>query len=122
MANGSTHQLTAAIAVGCAYLCVEANQQKKSAKPMLGAALAAALTNFPDILEPASHPHHRQFFHSLAFAGLLGVAGYKVYKWETDNPFDEAMRFVLLVGVGAYLVHLLLDAGTPKSLPIIGML
>jgi len=122
MANGSTHQLTAAIAVGSVYLCAEANQHQKSAKPLLGATLAAVLTNLPDVLEPASHPHHRQFFHSLAFAGLLGAAGYKAYKWETDNPFDEAMRFVLLVGVGAYLVHLLLDAGTPKSLPIIGAL
>jgi len=74
------------------------------------------------MLEPASHPNHRQLFHSLAFAGVLGVAAHKLYTWEPDSPFDEATRFVLLVGVGAYLIHLLLDAGTPKSLPLIGKL
>lgn len=74
------------------------------------------------MLEPASHPNHRQFFHSLAFAGVLGMAAHKLYTWEPDNSFDEATRFVLLVGVGAYLIHLLLDAGTPKSLPLIGKL
>lgn len=80
------------------------------------------LTNLPDVLEPATHPNHRQFFHSLAFAGMLGMAGHKAYRWETDNQFDEAVRFVVLVGIGAYLVHVLLDAGTPKALPMIGKL
>lgn len=122
MANGSTHRFAAAVAVGSACLYVEANQPTKSAKPFVGAGLAAVLTNLPDMIEPASHPNHRQFFHSLAFAGLLMLATRKVYTWETDNPFDEAIRFVLLVGSGAYFVHLLLDATTAKSLPIIGKL
>ncbi len=122
MANRVTHQLVAATAVGAAYLYAESKQQKESGKPLAGAALAAALTNLPDILEPASHPNHRQFFHSLAFAGVLGVAAHKLYTWEPDNPFDEATRFILLVGVAGYLIHLLLDAGTPKSLPLVGKL
>lgn len=122
MANGATHRLTAAIALGSACFYAEAAQEKRSIKPLLGSALAAVLTNLPDVLEPAAHPNHRQFFHSLTFGGLLVAAGYKVYKWETDNPFDDAIRFVLLVGAGAYLVHLLLDAGTPRSLPIMGVL
>jgi membrane-bound metal-dependent hydrolase YbcI (DUF457 family) len=120
MANGSTHRLAAALVVGSACLYTEINQPAKSAKPFVGAGLAAMLTNLPDIIEPASHPNHRQFFHSLAFAGLLVLATRKVYNWKTDNSFDEAVRFVLLVGSGAYLVHLLLDSGTAKSLPVIG--
>ena len=122
MANGITHRWTAAVVVGSVCLHAEANQQSKSAKPFVGATLAAVLTNMPDILEPAIHPNHRQFFHSLAFAGLLSVAGYRAYKWKTDNPLDEAIRFALMVGIGAYGVHLLLDASTTKSLPIIGAL
>lgn len=120
MANGITHQLVAAVAVGSACFYAESHQSQRTAKPLLGAALSAVLTNLPDMLEPASHPNHRQFFHSLAFAGVLGMAAHKLYTWEPDNSFDEATRFVLLVGVGAYLIHLLLDAGTPKSLPLIG--
>jgi len=122
MANGITHQFVAAVAVGSACFYAETHQPKRTAKHLLGAALSAALTNLPDMLEPASHPNHRQFFHSLAFAGVLGMAAHKLYTWEPDNSFDEATRFVLLVGVGAYLIHLLLDAGTPKSLPLIGKL
>lgn len=122
MANGITHQLAAAVTIGSACFCAEADQQKTSAKPVVAAALSAVLTNLPDVLEPASRPNHRQFFHSFVCAGALGVAAHKVYKWETDNRFDETVRFVLLVGIGAYLVHLLLDAGTPKSLPLIGTL
>jgi membrane-bound metal-dependent hydrolase YbcI (DUF457 family) len=121
MANGITHQLVAAATVGSVCFCAEANQQQKSAKPFWGAALSAMLTNLPDRLEPAIHPNHRQFFHSWAFAGMLGVAAHRAYYWETDNKFDEAVRFTILVGIGAYMVHLLLDASTPKSLPIIGV-
>lgn len=120
MANGITHQLVAVTVVGTACLHSESIQQETSGKPLAGAALAAALTNLPDVLEPALHPKHRQFFHSWAFAGILGLAAHKIYKWEPENGFDESVRFVLLVGAGAYLLHLLLDAGTPKSLPLIG--
>lgn len=122
MANGITHRWTAALIVGTVCAHAEADQQEKTAKPIIGAALAATLTNLPDVLEPARHPGHRQFFHSLAFAGLLGAAGYKAYKWEPSNPSDEALRFLLLVGIGAYFVHLCLDAGTPRSLPLLGSL
>jgi len=122
MANGIAHRWAAAAVVGGICMHAEADQQEKTAKPILGAALAAMLTNLPDILEPATHPGHRQFFHSLAFAGLVGTAGYKAYKWEPSTPSDEALRFLLLVGVGAYLVHLCLDASTPKSLPLLGRL
>lgn len=120
MSNGPTHQLTAAALVGVVCIHAERDKQNMSARPVVGAVLAAKFTKLPDILEPAIHPNHRQFFHSVAFASLLGVAGYKIYKWNPDNPFDEAIRFALMVAVGAYGIHLLLDASTPKSLPLIG--
>lgn len=31
-----------------------------------------------------------------------------------QTPFNDPVRFALLVRLGAYLVHLLLDAGTSK--------
>jgi len=120
MSNGPTHQLTAAALVGAMCIHAERDKQNMSARPIVGAVLAAKFTKLPDILEPAIHPNHRQFFHSVAFASLLGVAGYKIYKWNPDNLFDEAIRFALMVALGAYGIHLLLDASTPKSLPLIG--
>lgn len=122
MANGSSHRLVAAITLGSAYLYAEAGQQEKSAKPLVAATLAAGFTNLPDILEPALHPNHRQFFHSVTFAGLLGWAAYKAYRWEPKDQIDEAIRFACLVGTAAYLVHLVMDAGTARSLPLIGKL
>jgi inner membrane protein len=120
MSNGPIHQWTATVVVGAVCIHAERDKQIKTARPIVGAVLAANLTKLPDILEPAIHPNHRQFFHSITFAGLLGVAGYKAYKWKPENPLEEAIRFALMVGIGAYGVHLLLDASTPKSLPLIG--
>jgi membrane-bound metal-dependent hydrolase YbcI (DUF457 family) len=122
MANGTTHRLVAAATIGAAMVLAEREEQEKSAQPFVGAVLAAGLTNLPDVIEPATNPHHRQFFHSLAFAGLLGLGTWKVYNWEPNHPLDKALRFALLVGAASYMVHLVLDAGTAKSLPLVGQL
>lgn len=122
MANKTAHQLTAALVIGSVCLKAESSQEQMSAKPLFGAVLGATLTNLPDVLEPALHPNHRQFFHSVAFASLIGIAAYKTYRWAPDNQLDRAIRFVLLAGLGAYAVHLALDATTPKSLPLFGKL
>lgn len=74
----------------------------------------------PDLIEPATSPHHRQFFHSLLFAGMLGYGLYKLYGWEPETPGQKILRGVGLIAGGAYLVHLALDATTKRSLPLIG--
>lgn len=122
MACVQTHRLIAAAAVGSYCFCQDAGRQEQSIKPLAGALLAGQLTQLPDLLEPAVHPNHRQFFHSLAFAGMLGVATYKVYQWRPESEFGEIARFVMLVGSAAYFIHLLVDAGSPKSLPLVGTL
>lgn len=74
----------------------------------------------PDILEPADHPNHRQFFHGLLFAAVLGYSGYKLYEWKPEESWQKTMRMLGLIAIGAYLIHLVMDATTPKSLPVIG--
>ncbi|MCO5120018.1 MAG: metal-dependent hydrolase [Burkholderiaceae bacterium] len=86
--------------------------------PAMGAA-AACLPSLPDWLEPAVHPNHRSFFHSVTFATLVAYAMYRAYKWETQEPWERVARIVLLTGGAAYLAHLARDAFTPKSLPLI---
>lgn len=122
MSSGSVHQLIAAAAVGTFCHRAEKDPQQKAGKSLIGAVIAAGSTKLPDVLEPALHPNHRQFFHSVAFAAMLGAAAYKVYRWQPEEPVQKAARFVLLVSASAYLIHLLLDAGTPKSLPLLGRL
>ena len=67
------------------------------------------------LLEPANHPHHRKFFHSMA-AGSLALYGAK-------NGYDAANNDVgkvasLSFGSG-YAVHLLSDSLTPFSIALI---
>jgi inner membrane protein len=85
---------------------------------VMGAA-AACLPSLPDILEPALHPNHRRFFHSIAFALAIAHGMRRVYKWETNDAWERFARGVLLVSGAAYLAHLARDAFTAKSLPLI---
>ena len=79
------------------------------------AAAGATIAALPDILEPARHPNHRAFFHSVCCCGALAYGAFgKHSKGWTDDNRDAASASAL-----AYISHLLLDAGTPKSLPFI---
>lgn len=91
-----------------------------TAWPMAGAGLAAVATRLPDVLEPALHPNHRQFFHSVAFAALIAAGWRKLYEWQPQDDGERLLRTGLMVCAGAYLCHLALDAMTAKSLPLLG--
>ena len=119
--NGPTHRLVAS-AAACAYL---AHQESKdgplTAAPLVGGAAAALLTGLPDILEPATSPNHRAFFHSLTFAALLGVGMKKLHDWEPETEAQRLLRKLAMVAGAAYLIHLALDFTTRKSLPLVGL-
>lgn len=88
--------------------------------PAVGATLSATLATLPDLIEPAVHPHHRQFFHSLVFAGLVGYGIHKAYHWQPQTQLHEIIRLAVLLGGSAYLLHLAADFMTARSLPFIG--
>lgn len=119
MANGVDHRIGAALVAGAvAYNHEKANGQQTT-QPVMAAGLAAMLGTLPDIIEPASHPNHRQFFHSVSMLGLIGYGAHKLYTWQPKDRFENALRFMSLVACGAYVTHLLMDSATPKSLPLI---
>ncbi|SRR5258708_11608448 len=91
---------------------IENQNGQPTAKPLVGAAIAACATNLPDVIEPAIHPHHRQFFHGVVFAAGVGYGMYRLYEWDPTEDWQETLRFVLLVCGAAYLIHLALDAFT----------
>jgi len=123
MPNAAAHILGAAIGVGLMHLAHEhAAEEGPSGMPFASAGLAACFGCVPDRLEPAIHPNHRQFFHSLAFGALLIYSGKRVYDWHPEDDLGKAARYVMLVGIAAYGVHLAMDALTKKSLPLIGKL
>lgn len=93
-----------------------------TAMPLLTAGLGALLGSLPDFIEPAYHPNHRQFFHSWVFATVLVVGFARLWQWTPTDERGKVLRYFGLIAGGAYLVHLAMDAGTPKSLPIVGTL
>lgn len=119
MPNSVVHRFGAAIAIGGISAYVEHKNGKKSIAPLAHGTLAGTLGTLPDLVEPAYHPNHRRFFHSLAFAGLLGCGLYQLYQWNAEGDFQKFIRLAGLIAGGAYLVHLAMDATTAKSLPII---
>jgi len=122
MSSGPVHRAVAMAAVGAALLKNDVDRGEKTPKPILGAILAALATNLPDFLEPATNPSHRQFFHSVAFAGAVGYGISKLHEWEPGDKWDEYLKTGALVVGYAYLIHLALDSLTAKSLPMLGRL
>ena len=120
MACAAEHATFNLIAVTAATALV----QHQEGSPVDGAALAmgaaaACLPSLPDWVEPAVHPNHRRFFHSVAFGAGIAYAMRRAYMWETEEPWQRVARLAILVGGAAYLAHLVRDAFTAKSLPLI---
>lgn len=120
MSSGRVHQI-AAFAAGCA---IAAHAQSQGRGPMLGVLLSggwsALATKLPDLLEPAEHPNHRQFLHSAIFGLLVGKLTYEGYCWVPANDRERVWRELILLGGGAYLLHLVLDSITPRGIPLLG--
>ena len=120
MPNGNAHRLIAALAVGGICVVNESHEEKITGKLFVNALLAALTTNLPDLIEPASNPHHRQFFHSVVFGSVVASSALKLYQWQTEEDWEKVFRQILLVWSGAYLIHLLADSFTPRGLSILG--
>lgn len=120
MACATAHRVVAGTVIGVAIAYKESQTGQSTAWPFAGSGLGALFGTLPDILEPADHPNHRQFFHGLVFAALLGYAWYRLYKWKPEEPWQKTARIVGLIAIGAYLIHLSMDATTPKSIPVVG--
>lgn len=107
-----------------AVMVATAAVQPHCERPVDGSALAmgtaaALLPSLPDVLEPASHPNHRRFFHSVTFAIAVGYGLRRAYKWEAQEPWEQLARMAALVAGVAYLAHLARDAFTARSLPLV---
>lgn len=120
MACAAQHSTFNFFAVAAATAVV----RQRECRPVDGTSLAmglaaAALPSLPDYIEPALHPNHRKFFHSLAFVAGLAYAMREVYGWQAEGERERLARALLLAAGAAYLGHLALDALSAKSLPLI---
>ena len=119
MPNAAAHRLCAALAIGSLSTHAENRKGEYTAKPLAHATLAAIFATLPDLIEPACHPNHRRFFHSVVFAAVLGHGLYRLNQWETHDDLQKLLKTLGLIAGGAYLIHLAMDATTAKSLPLV---
>lgn len=150
MANGKDHMIYGAIAGGaCLVLSAVADGHEISWAELIGAiAAGTCAAKLPDFLEPAIHPNHRSFFHSVGFVGTAGPAFWsfasqkrnealrlaeeyekRAKQAQTEQEAQlyrrQAHRYRFLAGLwlgatAGYLSHLAADALTPKGLPLLG--
>jgi inner membrane protein len=69
----------------------------------------------PDIIEPATHPHHRGLFHSSV---ALTASGYGAVSSQKENA-DPYIRTIFSAFSTGYASHLVMDSQTPKSIPFL---
>ncbi|MCU7937094.1 MAG: metal-dependent hydrolase [Candidatus Thiodiazotropha sp. (ex Dulcina madagascariensis)] len=119
MPNAVAHRLVGAVGVGGMVWTIEGETGRSSYAPVTAGLLGGALSSLPDFLEPAIHPNHRGFFHSYAVLALLGYGAYRLWKWEPTDGFGQLARMGGLVVIASYGIHLVMDATTPKGLPIV---
>ena len=121
--NRVAHQWAGGIAGVLIALADSGDAESPMHNPLAAATLGAIAGRLPDFIEPAAgNPHHRQFFHSVAVGGALGWGVCSLWQWQPETDAERLLRAALLVGGAAYLSHLLLDATTPRRLPLVGRL
>jgi len=121
MSSGAAHRIGSTLIVGAVAAVFDYKQNGKLTwKTPAAAGLAWATASLPDLIEPAISPHHRQFFHSVAFASLLIDGMRHLHKWEGKNDGDLLLKDALMVIGSSYLSHLAMDSTTPRGLPILG--
>lgn len=120
MADSKVHALVGAgtSVVGWLLFCRFTGREVKLGEVCLAAGVGAVLGLAPDLLEPAKHPNHRHFFHSLAAAMTIAECNRRA----RNNPhLSKEHRALLGLCCAAYFSHLALDGGTPKGVPLISL-
>ncbi|QIL91282.1 metal-dependent hydrolase [Microbulbifer sp. SH-1] len=118
MANGADH-IAAGALTGVAMACY-GQSQSENVNPLLAIGASTVFSKLPDWIEPATNPHHRQFFHSVSFLAMLGYGLKKAYDWKPNDKEGRLLRFLTLCAGAGYISHLVLDGLTPRSLPLLG--
>jgi membrane-bound metal-dependent hydrolase YbcI (DUF457 family) len=116
--NRPEHMVAGGLTAAAAYLY---RKNLLGEKPDLGglfaiAGIGALAGALPDMLEPATSPHHRSTFHSVG----LGIFGLMAFRTLMPGGLPNQQLETVLKAFGlAYCSHLVLDATTPMSLPLL---
>lgn len=120
MPNFKEHLVISSAVTSITYLslCKYFDRRPDLAEFLICESIGVVTGAAPDIFEPAVHPNHRAFGHSLTLG--VGLARYAFLKCRNENDdWEQFQKIVVVVVVVAYLAHLLADAFTPRRLPVI---
>jgi membrane-bound metal-dependent hydrolase YbcI (DUF457 family) len=114
--NGKQHLLLGGAIGFCGYIAYRLVEEKpidllELILFSIGGAIVGIL---PDILEPATNPNHRSFFHSIISLLLLLCGDYILLQ---NEGVSEELKALITTLSMAYGSHLLADSSTPKGLP-----
>jgi membrane-bound metal-dependent hydrolase YbcI (DUF457 family) len=118
MAGAKTHALIASVAGVAAYAvyCRRNAQEVRFLDAVVSGLVAVVGGLVPDLIEPANNPNHRSLFHSLA-AGTALIHG--TNQVQTNDRIPDATKLIMVLLVVGFFSHLLVDAFTPKGLPVL---
>ena len=151
MSNRRTHDIVGGVVGGAAAAAAALNANQPLEYILLealgGAIVGVAGSRLPDLIEPATSPHHRQTFHSAGTAISVSAvtfaaqaqwaprlreraAEYERFSTAATDPFTSFGWWLLSVlcriGAGAiaglgggYVSHLGCDALTPMGIPLL---
>jgi inner membrane protein len=120
MANAAEHALYGGLAGGVTYLvmCQYYERQPDLLELLICSGAAVLSGGLPDAIEPAIHPHHRQFAHSFTTGGiLLRIATYQC--GVENSGLGQFQKILLASAIAGYLSHLIADACTPRCVPLV---
>jgi membrane-bound metal-dependent hydrolase YbcI (DUF457 family) len=117
--NRVPHMIAGGVSAGITYPIIK---KALGEDPQLGeilffTAIGTIVGALPDILEPATSPRHRGFFHSVALFSSLMYLGYRYFIKENITGGDASAAMSALLA--AYGSHLALDSCTPMGLPLL---
>jgi len=112
------HFLIGALAgLGIYGLYKRLKEETPTLQGALGSMVVGGLVGLaPDVIEPATNPNHRSFFHSAVLLFLLGYGNLKA--WQSSQLSEDQKLFVLILSA-AYGSHLISDSTTKKGLPLL---
>ena len=119
MSNAATHFMAASV-TGMSFVVAEhVTDSESKSNPVMALAFSILGGKLPDIIEPATSPHHRKFFHSVAVMLAVGWGVKQAYEWTPETSWEKFARLALIFGGVGYISHLALDATTPMGLPLL---
>jgi membrane-bound metal-dependent hydrolase YbcI (DUF457 family) len=120
MPNFKDHLLISGFASAGTYLvmCRYYGRQPHLGELILCTGTGLLTGALPDVIEPAIHPNHRAFGHSILVGG--GLAKLAMTNCARENAaWEEFLKILAAVGTVAYVCHLIADGLTPTGLPFL---